>query len=94
METCGLVSLEAALAGAPIVASTFGHELEYLEEDAWFADPADAESIRTAVESAIGAGREDQRVTDLKQKMLERFNWERTANETQLLYKQVLNGNA
>ena len=32
METCGLVSLEAALAGVPLVGSTFGHELEYLEE--------------------------------------------------------------
>ena len=37
METCGLVSLEAALAGAPLVGSTFGHELEYLEGDAWYA---------------------------------------------------------
>lgn len=92
METCGLVSLEAALAGAPIVASTFGHELEYLEGDAWYADPADAESIRTAVESAIGAGRRDQRVHALKQRILERFNWERTTHETELLYRQVLNG--
>ena len=31
METCGLVSLEAALSGTPLVGSTFGHELEYLE---------------------------------------------------------------
>ena len=42
METCGLVSLEAALAGVPLVGSTFGHELEYLEGDAWYADPGDA----------------------------------------------------
>ena len=93
METCGLVSLEAALAGAPIVASTFGHELEYLEGDAWYADPADAESILAAVVSAIESGRQDQRVYNLKQRILERFNWERTAHETELLYRQVLNGN-
>ena len=30
METCGLVTLEAALSGTPVVGSTFGHELEYL----------------------------------------------------------------
>ena len=41
METCGLVSLEAALSGTPLVGSTFGHELEYLEGDAWYADPGD-----------------------------------------------------
>ena len=49
METCGLVSLEAALSGAPLVGSTFGHELEYLEGDAWYTDPGDANSLRTAV---------------------------------------------
>ena len=49
METCGLVSLEAALAGAPLVGSTFGHELEYLEGDAWYADPGDANSLLKAV---------------------------------------------
>ena len=94
METCGLVSLEAALAGAPIVASTFGHELEYLEKEAWYADPADAESIRSAVECAITAGRQDEKVHQLKQRILEKFNWERTVTETESLYREVLNGNA
>ena len=94
METCGLVSLEAALAGAPIVASTFGHELEYLENDAWYADPADAESILTAVESALSAGRADPRVYRLKQRILERFNWERTTNNTEKIYRKVLSENA
>ena len=46
MDTCGLVSLEAAMSGAAIVGSTFGHELEYLQKDAWLANPAgDRESI-------------------------------------------------
>ena len=67
METCGLVSLEAALAGAPIVASTFGHELEYLEKDAWYADPGNGDSIKTAIEQALNAGRQSQKVYDLKE---------------------------
>ena len=53
METCGLVSLEAALSGTPLVGSTFGHELEYLEGDAWYADPGDEASIRNSVLSAL-----------------------------------------
>ena len=93
METCGLVSLEAALAGAPVVASTFGHELEYLERDAWYADPADGESIRLAVESAIANGRQAIQVHKLNNE-LERFNWERTAYETETLYKEILNESA
>ena len=61
--------------------------------ETWYADPADAESILAAVVSAIESGRQDQRVYNLKQRILERFNWERTAHETELLYRQVLNGN-
>ena len=90
METCGLVSLEAALSGTPLVGSTFGHELEYLEGDAWYADPGDAASLKTAVLAALQAGRHDQRPIAMKRKVLERFNWERTVDSTERLYRRVL----
>ena len=90
METCGLVSLEAALSGTPLVGSTFGHELEYLEGDAWYADPGDATSLRNAVEAAMQAGRKDPRPIAMKRKVLERFNWERTVDATEVLYRKVL----
>ena len=90
METCGLVSLEAALSGTPVVGSIFGHELEYLEGDAWYADPGDTESIRKAVLSAMRAGRLHRRPISMKRKVLERFNWERTVDATERLYRNVL----
>ena len=90
METCGLVTLEAALAGAPVVGSTFGHELEYLHNDCWWADPANPDSIRDAVVSAWKAGRTDARPVRLKRRILEEFNWERTADATERLYDRVL----
>jgi len=90
METCGLVSLEAALAGAPLVGSTFGHELEYLEGDAWYGDPADPDSIRRAVLSALEAGRQSPKPLRMKRKVLERFNWEQTVDATERLYRRVL----
>ena len=90
METCGLVSLEAALSGTPLVGSTFGHELEYLEGDAWYGDPGDATSLRTAVLAALQAGRHNSRPITMKRKVLERFNWERTVDATERLYKRVL----
>ena len=90
METCGLVSLEAALSTTPLVGSTFGHELEYLEADAWYADPADEASIRRAVIAAIKAGRKHPRAIAMKRKVLERFNWERTTDTTERLYRRVL----
>ena len=91
METCGLVSLEAALAGTPLVGSTFGHELEYLEGDAWYADPGDAESLLKAVLAAWKAGKHHPRPIAMKRKVLERFNWERNVDATENLYRRVLN---
>ena len=90
METCGLVSLEAALSGTPLVGSTFGHELEYLEDNAWYADPGDETSIRNAVLAALQAGKQHPRPIAMKRKVLERFNWERTVDATERLYKRVL----
>lgn len=89
-ETCGLVSLEAALCGTPVVGSTVGHEVEYLQGDAWLADPADPGSIRLAVEQAIAAGRDSQRPRRLRQRVLEQFNWLRTAEATEALYQRIL----
>ena len=85
------MSLEAALAGTPIVGSTFGHELEYLEGDAWYADPGDADSLLEAVVLAYKAGRNHPRTIAMKRKVLERFNWERTVDTTEKVYRRVLN---
>ena len=91
MDTCGLVSLEASLSGTPLVGSTFGHELEYLENDAWLADPADPESILKAVERAWSNGRHRGASLRMKQKSLKRFNWEATTDKTELLYRTIMN---
>lgn len=90
METCGLVSLEAALSGTPLVGSTFGHELEYLESNAWYADPGDEVSIKNAVLGALKAGPQHPRPIAMKRKVLERFNWERTVDATERIYTRVL----
>ena len=90
METCGLVTLEAALAGTPVVGSSFGHELEYLKGDCWWCDPADPDTVRNAVVEAWSAGRTNERPIRLKRRILEEFNWERTVDATQRLYERVL----
>ena len=90
MDTCGLVSLEASLSGTPLVGSSFGHELEYLENDAWIADPADPQSIRSAVMGAWNSQRNYGRNLRMKRKSLERFNWENTTNKTEDMYKSIL----
>ena len=81
--------LEAALSGTPLVGSTFGHELEYLEGDAWYADPGDAASLKKAVLAAMLAGRHHHRPIAMKRKVLERFNWERTVDATERIYRKL-----
>ena len=90
MDTCGLVSLEASLSGTPLVGSTFGHELEYLENDAWLADPADPQSIRRAVEQAWNCPRNQGRALAMKKKSLSRFSWEQTVDRTESMYQAIL----
>lgn len=90
MDTCGLVSLEASLSGTPLVGSTFGHELEYLENDAWLADPADPYSIRLAVEGAWSSPRNQGRSLQMKKRSLTQFNWENTTDKTEEMYRSIL----
>ncbi len=90
METCGLVTLEAALSGTPVVGSTFGHELEYLQNDAWYCDPANPESVHKAVIDAWQAGRMSSKALNLKRRVLSDYNWENTVDATVRLYERVL----
>lgn len=94
MDTCGLVSLEAALSGTPVVGSSFGHELEYLKGDAWLADPASPESIRKAVLDAWETGKGNTRSQRLKRRVIEEFNWERATDMTELIYRRVVSESA
>lgn len=90
MDTCGLVSLEAAVNRTAIVGSTFGHELEYLQSDAYLVDPADPEGIKKGV---IGAWEDDKKSikqTRLKERILEKYNWEKCADETIDVYNKVI----
>ena len=92
METCGLVTLEAALTGTPVVGSTFGHELEYLQENTWWCNPGDAESIQIAVEKAWNSGKGHKKTKDLKERIINEFSWQKTAEKTEKLYLRVLCG--
>lgn len=94
MDTCGLVSLEAALAGTAIVGSTFGHELEYLRGDAWLADPGDFGSIKSAVLGAWETGDNSEKSNRLRKRILSEYNWDATADETECLYRHVLSETA
>jgi glycosyltransferase involved in cell wall biosynthesis len=86
VETPGLVSLEAGLAGCNVVTTRVGSATEYFGEYAWYCDPSSVQSIRTAVEDAFAAKRSEK----LREHILTHFTWEKAAEKTLQAYKMVL----
>ena len=89
MDTCGLVSLEAGINQTPVVGSTFGHELEYLKNDAQLADPGDEKSILEAVEKAWDTKKGSENTIRLKERIISEYSWEKTTTATEKIYKKV-----
>lgn len=89
-ETCGLVSLEAALAGTPVVASIAGHEAAYLESDAWYCDPANPMSIRSAIEAALSAGPRADKVRRLRNRIRTQYHWDNMVDASEKTYMLLM----
>lgn len=84
----GMVSLEAAAAGARVVAGNRGSEREYLGPDVEYCDPADPESIRTAVVRALE--RDAREPGDALDRRLRSLTWERYATTVLEAYERLL----
>lgn len=78
METPGLSSLEAAAMGCNIVVTKKGDTEDYFEDYAFYCEPDDVASIKKAIDEAYNAPVNPK----LKQKILENYTWEKTAEET------------
>lgn len=85
-ETTGLVSLEAAYLRCNIVITNKGDQLEYFENNAFYCDPKNIDSIRSAVDRAYDSGYNIK----FKEKILSNYNWEVTAKKTIQAYEKVL----
>jgi len=85
-ETTGLSSLEAAILGCNIVITDKGDTKEYFEHMAFYCNPESPESIRKAVEAAVGSPANE----GLRQKILKEYTWSVTAEKTLEAYHQVL----
>ena len=78
METPGLSSLEAASMGCNIVVTKKGDTYDYFEDYAFYCEPDDVNSIKEAIEKAYSTRFNPK----LKEKILEEYIWEKTADET------------
>lgn len=78
METPGLSSLEAAVMDCNIVVTRKGDTYDYFEDYAFYCEPDDVKSITNALDKAYNTPINP----DLKAKILEKYIWEKTAEET------------
>ena len=85
-ETPGLSSLEAALAGCNIVVSDRGSVREYFAQHAWYCDPTNEQSIKTAILQAYTAPMN----TKLARIISKRYDWKVAARLTLTAYERAL----
>jgi glycosyltransferase involved in cell wall biosynthesis len=90
-ETCGLVTMEAALADCNTVASMTGCEVEYFHDLVYYCDPIDPISIRQAVLDAYNNYDADRpRRAALKKLILDKYNWPQSSQRILRVYEQVI----
>ena len=88
IETVGLASIEAAAGGAHLVVSDRGPEVEYFGSDAEYADPADPESLRDALQRALQ--RPARSPGDSLDRRIRALTWERSALATLRGYETAI----
>jgi glycosyltransferase involved in cell wall biosynthesis len=86
METTGLSSLEAAVAGCSLVVTPNGDTREYFGEDAEYCDPASPSSIRDAI--LRSCAREPSAA--LEHRIRTEYTWKRCAETTYRAYSEIL----
>jgi glycosyltransferase involved in cell wall biosynthesis len=86
LETPGLAALEAGAQAAPIAITSVGSTREYFADLASYADPLDEASIRASVIEAL----EGPRGARLKERILQNFTWDHTAETLIVAYRKAL----
>lgn len=89
METPGLSSLEAAATGCNIVVTKKGDTEEYFENYAFYCEPDNVNSIKTAIDNAYQSEFNEK----LREKILNKYTWENAAKITYKGYLKALNCN-
>jgi len=81
----GLVNLEAGVAGCNVATTDRGSAADYLGREAWYLQPNDLESIR----SAVGGAMESPRQPHLAERLREEYSWDRVAHQLWEHYQTV-----
>lgn len=72
--------------GCNLAISSRGTTTEYFGDDAFYCEPDDLYSIRSAVDNAFSSPRNKK----LQEKILSKYTWENAAKQTLIGYKRLL----
>ncbi len=90
LEGFGLPPLEAMAAGVPVVSSNAGSLPEVLGDAAVYVDPMDENALATAMETLVTDQSLRTTLIARGQKNVKRFSWDRAAEATATVYRNVL----
>ena len=91
-EGFGMPVLEAMAAGCPVITSGISSTKEVAKDGALFVDPESIDDIANAMKSILIDEKLREEIIHKGEKRASEFNWEKTAEITQKLYIEVLNG--
>ena len=86
-ETPGLVALEAAAIGIPIVITNVGSTQEYFLDNVSYCNPYDKETIIEGIEEALTRGKTDKKFIDY---VCNNYTWKKAAKKTNDIYRLFL----
>lgn len=85
-ETPGLAALEAALAGAKVVATSGGSTKEYFLDKVSYIDPKSPSDIRNKIREALNSDRDK----NLRDFVINKYTWDKVVDKVIEGYKLVL----
>jgi glycosyltransferase involved in cell wall biosynthesis len=89
-EGFGLPPLEAMACGAPVIAGRVGALQEVLGHAARFVDPLDVEALAISIVELLQNEEKRNQMAVNGPKHAARYSWERTAQLTLDLYREVI----
>ena len=90
-EGFGLPGLEAMLAGTPVVSSNATCLPEVYGDAAQYFNPADPTNIAKAIDKILSNPKRANELIKLGKEHIRQYSWHTTAEQTLLIYQQVLN---
>ena len=90
-EGFGLPILEAMACGCPVITSNVSSMPEVAGDAALLIDPKNTEAIAQAMASVISNEKLRKKLIEKGYEQVKKFTWDKTAEETLALYKQVAN---